>query len=77
VKRQLDIAPGAATFQRVGTVVQFVADRLDSGVGLLLGMSLMVPVPWQTCGVVLIVGPAIHWTFSVVMFRLGLKARAA
>jgi CDP-2,3-bis-(O-geranylgeranyl)-sn-glycerol synthase len=77
VKRQLDIAPGAATFRRLGTVVQFVVDRLDSGVGLLLGMSLMVPVPWQTWAVVLVAGPAIHWTFSLLMFRLGLKARAA
>jgi hypothetical protein len=26
---------------------------------------------------VLIAGPFIHWSFSVVMFRLGLKARSA
>ena len=34
-----------------------------------------MPVPWRTVAVVLLVGPFIHWTFSVVMFRLGLKPR--
>jgi hypothetical protein len=77
VKRQLDIAPGAAPSRRAGAFLQFAADRLDSGIGMLVGLSLVVPVPWQTWAFVLIVGPAIHWTFSVVMFRLGLKARPA
>jgi hypothetical protein len=26
---------------------------------------------------VLLIGPAIHWSFSLVLFRLGLKQRAA
>jgi CDP-2,3-bis-(O-geranylgeranyl)-sn-glycerol synthase len=77
VKRQLDIAPGAAPSGSLAIAVQFLFDRLDSGIGMLLALSLVVPVAWQTWAVVLIVGPFIHWSFSLVMFRLGLKARAA
>jgi CDP-2,3-bis-(O-geranylgeranyl)-sn-glycerol synthase len=76
VKRQLDIVPGGGSGGAAG-MVQFVADRLDSGVGMLLAVSLVVPTPWTTWAVVLLGGPAIHWSFSVLMFRLGLKARPA
>jgi hypothetical protein len=77
IKRQLDIAPGAASFGVAGASIQFIADHLDSGVGMLLAVSVVVPVPWQTWVVVLVAGPGLHWSFSVVMFRLGLKARSA
>jgi hypothetical protein len=77
IKRQLDIVPGAAPFKRIAASIQFAADHLDSGIGMLVAMTALVPVPWQTWAVVLIVGPAIHWMFSVVMFHLGLKARPA
>ena len=77
VKRQLDIAPGSARGGSIAPAVQFMVDRLDSGIGMLLVVSLAVPTPWLTWAVVLLIGPAIHWSFSVVMFRLGLKARAA
>ena len=77
VKRQLDIAPGGAPRGSLASVWQFAVDRLDSGIGMLLALSCFVAVPWRTVAVVLIVGPFIHWTFSVVMFRLGLKPRPA
>ena len=77
VKRQLDIPPGMSAATPVATVVQFSVDRLDSGVGMLAVLSAVVPTPWTTWAVVLLAGPAIHWTFSLVMFRLGLKARPA
>jgi CDP-2,3-bis-(O-geranylgeranyl)-sn-glycerol synthase len=77
LKRQLDIAPGFAPTHRAMLIVQFLADRLDSGVGMLAAVSLAVPTPWLTWGAVLLIGPAIHWAFSLVMFRLGLKPRAA
>jgi CDP-2,3-bis-(O-geranylgeranyl)-sn-glycerol synthase len=77
VKRQLDVAPGDAPRGPVASACQFAVDRLDSGIGMLLALSLLVPVPWRTVAVVLTVGPFIHWTFSVVMFRLGLKPRPA
>jgi CDP-archaeol synthase len=77
VKRQLDVPPGAAASSVFGTACQLLVDRLDSGVGMLLAVSLVVPTPWTTWAVVLLVGPFIHWSFSVVMFRLGIKPRPA
>lgn len=77
VKRQLDVPPGAAAAGPLGTACQVLVDRLDSGVGMLLAVSLVVPTPWTTWAVVLLVGPFIHWSFSVVMFRLGIKPRPA
>jgi CDP-2,3-bis-(O-geranylgeranyl)-sn-glycerol synthase len=75
VKRQLDIAPGETG--PGGGRWQLAADRLDSGIGLLLAASLVVHVPVITWTLILGVGPVIHWGFSVLMFRLGLKPRAA
>jgi hypothetical protein len=77
VKRQLDIAPGAAPRGPLATACQFAVDRLDSGLGMLLALNSFVAVSWRTVAVVLIAGPFIHWTFSVLMFHLGLKPRPA
>jgi hypothetical protein len=76
LKRQLDIAPGAAGAGRA-LPWHFAADRLDSGIGLLLAASLVIHVPWSTWAIVLAIGPIFHWSFSFLMFRLGLKARPA
>ena len=77
VKRQLDIAPGHTTVTTAGHVIQFLVDRLDSALGMLAAVSLAVPTAWATWVVVLVFGPFIHWSFSVLLFRLGLKARPA
>lgn len=77
IKRQLDIAPGQAAGGRAATLVHFLVDRIDSGIGMLAAIAVAVPLAWQTAAFVLLVGPAIHWSFSVLMFRLGVKARAA
>jgi hypothetical protein len=77
LKRQLDIAPGSGPDVRVAAAGHFILDRLDSGIGMLAALSLVVEVPWLTWAYVLLVGPFIHWSFSLVMFRLGLKQRAA
>jgi CDP-2,3-bis-(O-geranylgeranyl)-sn-glycerol synthase len=76
VKRQLGIRPGECPPGLAGAV-QFVADRIDSGVGMLLAAGAIVRVPAMTWLLVLLVGPSIHWAFSVLMFHLGLKARPA
>ena len=77
VKRQLDIAPGQAARGHVSAVIGFVVDRLDSIVGMLAAVTLAVPTPWTTWLWVVILGPAIHWSFSVLLYRLGVKARPA
>ena len=77
VKRQLDIAPGDAPRDGAWTAVQFIVDRLDSGIGMLAAVSLAVHAPAMVWLYVLLFGPAVHWSFSLVLFRLGLKQRAA
>ena len=77
LKRQLDVPPGAAATGPLAKGFQFLFDRLDSGVGMLAAVSLVVPTPWTTWAIVLLIGPFIHWSFSFVMFRLGIKPRPA
>jgi hypothetical protein len=77
LKRQIGIRPGEGPRHRAGAAAQFLADRLDSGVGMLLAVSAVVPTPALTWLLVLAVGPSIHWAFSVLMFHLGLKTRPA
>jgi hypothetical protein len=77
VKRQLDIAPGKPPRSRLGAAVSFVVDRLDSIVGMLVAISFAAPTPWKTWVLVLLIGPGIHLAFSVLLYRLGVKERAA
>ena len=77
IKRQLDIAPGAPASGGARGVVGFVADRVDSIIGMLLAISVVTYTPWQIWVYVLTLGPAIHLCFSVLLYRLGVKARAA
>jgi CDP-2,3-bis-(O-geranylgeranyl)-sn-glycerol synthase len=76
-KRQLGIAPGAAPRGRLARAVCLAADRLDSIVGMLATVSLIVPTPWLVWAYVLAIGPAIHLGFSALLFAVGVKARAA
>ncbi len=77
IKRRLDIEPGAAAQGRRFRVVFFLADRLDSTVGMLLALVLVVPVSWRIALFVLLAGPSVHAAFSVALFLLRVKARAA
>jgi len=77
VKRRLGIHAGDGAGRRPALVTQFLADRLDSGVGMLIAMTLRVPVPALVWAYVLGAGLLVHWSFSVLMYRLGVKARAA
>jgi hypothetical protein len=76
-KRQLDVAPGMAPPGRAGTVLVFVVDRVDSIIGMLIAISLVVPTPWMTWAYVLLIGPGIHLAFSALLYRIGVKARPA
>jgi CDP-2,3-bis-(O-geranylgeranyl)-sn-glycerol synthase len=77
LKRQLGIPPGGSPNGRIAAAVAFLADRLDSVVGMLCVLSLVVPVPARTWAYVLIAGPVLHGAFSLLVYRLGGKARAA
>jgi CDP-archaeol synthase len=76
LKRQLGIAPGQAPLQPLLRPVVLLADRFDSVLGVLLALSLVVPVPLATWFWVLAFGPAVHAAFSIAMHGLGIKARA-
>jgi CDP-2,3-bis-(O-geranylgeranyl)-sn-glycerol synthase len=77
VKRRLGIPPGEAAQGCVSGPLFFVIDRIDSIVGLMLALTLAVHVPFGTWILVIVVGPALHGLFSLALFRLGVKARAA
>lgn len=76
IKRQLDIAPGQSPSQAWLRPVVLVIDRYDSVLGVLLALSLLVPVPFATWILVLLIGPLLHAAFSIVMHAIGIKARA-
>src|SRR6185437_578765 len=59
VKRQLGILPGQAPASHLATAICFVIDQLDSVVGMLAAVTLVVPTPWMTWLWVLILGPTI------------------
>ena len=77
VKRQFDIAPGLPPVGRTAAFVSFVADRVDSIIGMAVALSVVTTTPWLTWLYVIVFGPAIHLCFSVLLYRLGVKARAA
>jgi CDP-2,3-bis-(O-geranylgeranyl)-sn-glycerol synthase len=77
VKRQLDVAPGQAPAGRIGAAVSFAVDRTDSILGMLIALSIATPTPAMTWVYALIIGPGIHLAFSILLYRLGVKARPA
>jgi CDP-2,3-bis-(O-geranylgeranyl)-sn-glycerol synthase len=77
LKRQLGIPAGAAARGGVARPVFFLIDHVDSAFGTMLALALVVAVPWRTWMYVAAVGPALHGVFSLLVFQLGGKARAA
>jgi CDP-diglyceride synthetase len=77
LKRQFGIAPGAAPSRPWARVVCFVGDRLDSILGGFLALALVVPAPALVLLYLLLIGPAVHWAFSLLLFHFGVKARPA
>ena len=77
LKRQLGVPAGQAADGSIAQPAFFLLDRLDSPLGMMLTLSLFVPVPAATWLWVLLVGPVLHGLFSVLVFQLGGKARAA
>ena len=76
-KRQLGIAPGDAPRGSIARLLCFLGDRLDSVLGMLLAIHLVVPTPWKMWMFVLLIGPGVHWLFSVVLYCLRVKPRWA
>src|SRR5438874_13191728 len=70
IKRQLDVAPGQPADGRCLRPLFFLVDRLDSTLGMLLALAIVVPVPGRTWMYVVASGPLVHLTFSVALFQL-------
>jgi hypothetical protein len=77
IKRQLGIRPGGAPVKTGAKVLFFALDRFDSIVGMLLAISLIVPTPWRLWLYVALLGPCVHWLFSVILYWYGVKERPA
>jgi hypothetical protein len=77
MKRQLNIPPGGMPAHSFTRCICFVADRIDSILGMLAALSFVVSVPAMTWIYVIVAGAGIHWTFSVALFAFGVKERMA
>jgi CDP-2,3-bis-(O-geranylgeranyl)-sn-glycerol synthase len=75
-KRQLGIAPGQLPQRGWARWLCPLLDRIDSILGTLLVVSLLVPVSVMTWFWLMLIGPAVHALFSAVLFRLRIKERA-
>jgi len=77
VKRQFDIGPGQAPRNPIAVALTFVVDRIDSILGMLVALSMVVPAPATVWFYLLLIGPGIHLAFSALLYRMGVKARPA
>ena len=77
LKRQLGVRPGEAARGWPAKTVFLILDRIDSIAGALLVICLAVPIPWQTWLYLALIGPGIHFSFSVVLYWSGVKRRPA
>lgn len=77
LKRRLGIAPGAAPARGWQRPFFACADRVDSILGMLVALAVVVPVPGRAWFYLLIVGPALHALFSAGLYWVGAKARPA
>lgn len=77
LKRQCGIGPGAAASGYWTKRICFLIDQVDSIVGGLVALNLVVPVPGWSWVQILVAGPVVHWLFNAVFYMVGLKTRAA
>jgi hypothetical protein len=76
VKRRLGIPPGEAPEGANARWICFLIDRFDSILGGMLVLALIVRVLTLTWCIIFLFGPIIHLAFNVLLFQLGVKARA-
>lgn len=74
-KRQLNIAPGMAPRGRGLAALFFLFDRVDSVLGVLIVLTALLPITPSTWAWVLLLGPGIHWLFSLWLYYLKVKVR--
>ncbi len=74
-KRQLGVNPGEAPASPPLRLLCLVIDRCDSTIGVLIALSLTVPLHPMTWFWTLLLGSGLHWLFSIWLYRLKLKRR--
>jgi hypothetical protein len=77
LKRQAGVAPGDRPRRRAAAAAAFIGDRTDSILGMLLAVSLVAPTSRWTWWWCVMIGVGLHWAFSALLHRLGVKARTA
>lgn len=75
IKRRLAVPPGGTAQQPLLKFLCFILDRTDSVLGVLLALSLFVPLTLNAGLWVLLLGTTAHGFFSVLLYVLGVKAR--
>lgn len=77
LKRQWSIEPGQVPRSGGMRLFCLVLDRLDSTLAVLFGLALVVDLHALTWMAVLVLGPAVHFGFSVLLYVAGVKRRYA
>lgn len=77
LKRQLAVPPGQAAPGRVSRWAFALLDRIDSAVGMMIALALVVPMSAAAWLYMLTIGPVVHGLFSLLVFQLGGKTRPA
>ena len=76
IKRRLGIASGEEPTGRLGRSLSFIVDQVDSVIGAVLGLTLVWEVSYEVAALILVGGGLIHWAFNLLLYGIGLKARA-
>lgn len=74
-KRQFGITPGGAPTSAVLRLFCLLIDRVDATLGVLIVLTLMLPLHPQVWFWLLLLGTGLHWLFSFWLYRLKLKRR--
>lgn len=74
-KRRIGISPGESPDNPLLRVVCFIFDHIDSTIGSLLLVSLLLPTGLFLWMIMLVITPIVHWLFNVVLFHIKVKKR--
>jgi CDP-2,3-bis-(O-geranylgeranyl)-sn-glycerol synthase len=75
IKRRIGVEPGQTGDSPALRVCLMAIDRLDSTIGALIVLSIMMPIAPATWLWVLLMGPGTHAIFSVWLYKVGVKDR--
>jgi CDP-2,3-bis-(O-geranylgeranyl)-sn-glycerol synthase len=77
MKRQWGIVPGAVPAEGAKRALCLALDRVDSILAMLVALAVAVPLPWLTALLLVTLGPAVHLSFSALLWLAHVKERLA